>query len=294
MSAEPYRITLSKEGDFDGTTPMEFDRSSFAVQDQKIYSRSIEGPAGLIGADFFGLLSPASAKIVGISGSTWNPTSVAKVLTATGAPERSRQQIQLTPEMTHVILFPGDELSIVTNGEGRPVIHIVINDLSESEHISMALHRDLGPHASRFRLIKDDNTGFSPGINGSDFVPPFVWIPGSNIMEAKIQTSGRIPVSAFCTYPDHQGCFLSVRVAGGNNPGSSEIYVIEPQRNGAAAFQSGLPDMQWSKVVYLSHDDKIGFATQLPGGGTPEVVIDIEVVRVEPGDRLRGRYDRGL
>jgi len=293
MSAEPYKITLSKEGNFDGTTPMEFERSSFAVQDQKIYSRSIEGPAGLIGADFFGLLSKSSAKVVGISGSTWNPASVARVLT-TGAPEPFRQEVQLTPEMTHVVLFPGDQLGIVTSGEGRPIVHLVINDLSESEHVAMALRRDLGPHATRYRLIKDDNTGFSPGVTGSDQTPPFEWDPSSNIMVARIQTSGRIPMGHFGHYPKHQGCFASFRVSGGNSPGASEICVIEPQRNGYAIVQSGLPDMEWSKVVYLSHDDKIGFQTQSPAGGVPEVVIDIDLVRVEPGDRLRGRYDRGL
>jgi len=293
MSAEPYKITLSKEGDFDGLTPMAFERSSFTVEGQRIFSRSIEGPAGLVGADFFGLLAGDSAKVVGISGSTWNPTSVARVLTSSSG-EPFRQEVQLTPEMTHVVLFPGDKLAIVTHGEGRPVVHIVVNDLSESEHVTMAMNRDLGPHATRFRLIKDDNTGFDPGINGSDQAPPFVWDPGSNIMVARIQTSGRIPARHFCTYPKHQGCLASVRVAGGNSPGASEIYLIEAQRNGAALHQGNLPDMQWSKVLYLSHDDKIGFGTQTPAGGVPEVVIDIELVRVEPGDRLRGRYDRDL
>lgn len=293
MAAEPYKFTLSKEGDFDGLTPMTFERSSFAVEGKRIFSRSIDGPAGLVGSDFFGLLSGASPKVVGISGSTWNPTSVARVLTSS-AGEPFRQEVQLTPEMTHVVLFPGDKLAVLTNGEGRPVIHIVVNDLSESEHLAMALTRDLGPHATRFRLIKDDNSGFAPGINGPDQSPPFVWDPATNIMVARIQTSGRIPARHFCMYPKHQGCVASVRVAGGNDPGASEIYLIEGQRSGAALFQGDLPDMQWSKVLYLSHDDKIGFGTQTPGGGVPEVVIDIELVRVAPGDCLRGRYDRNL
>jgi hypothetical protein len=113
-------------------------------------------------------------------------------------------------------------------------------------------------------------------------------------MVARIQASGRIPARHFCTYPKHQGCFASVRVAGGNAPGASEIFIIEGQRSGSALFQGNLPDMQWSKVLYLSHDDKIGFGTQAPAGGVPEVVIDIELVRVEPGDRLRGRYAHDL
>ncbi len=293
MSAEPFKITMTKEGDFDGLTPMEFERSSFSVQGQKIYSRTIEGPAGLIDEDFFGLLSGASAKVVGIAGSTWNPMSVARVLTS-GSGEPFRQEVQLTPEMTHVVLFPGDKLAIRTAGEGRPIVHLVINDLSESEHVSMALQRDLGPHATRFRLIKDDNTGFSPNLGGSDQEPNFTWDPASNIMEARVQTSGKIPARLFCTYPKHQGCFASVRVAGGNSPGASEIYLVEAQRNGAIVAEGSLPDMQWSKVLYLSHDDKIAFGTQTPAGGIPEVVIDIELVRVEPGDRLRGRYAQGL
>ena len=143
----------------------------------------------------------------------------------TGSPEPFREEVQLTPEMTHVVLFPGDRLAIRTDGEGRPTI----------------------------------------------------------------QVSGRIPARHFCTYPKHQGCFVSVRVAG--TGGTSKIHLVEPYLSDSRIVQGGLPDMEWSKVIYLSHDDKIAFETPPPENDV--VVIDLEVVRVEPGDRLRGRYDRG-
>jgi hypothetical protein len=46
---------------------------------------------------------------------------------------------------------------------------------------------------------------------------------------------------------------------------------------------------RWSRVLYLAHDDLLGISgTAPPAGGT--IVCEIEVVRVEPGDRLRRRY----
>ena len=285
--SEPYKITLTKEGPFDGLTPMTFDRTSMTIEGRQ-YSKSIEdAAAGLIDATFFGLFAADSIKVVGLAGTTWNPGSVARVLTS-GAGEPFRQEVQLTPEMTHVVLFPGDGLGILTVDDSRPEVQLVVNEVSESEDIRSSLMRSVGPHATRFRIIKDDGTGFLPNVGGPDTEPVFTWNPANNVMETRIQTSGRIPSRTFCTYPKHQGCYASVRFSGGNDPGVSKIYLIEAQRSGNRVVQT-IKDMKWSKVLYLAHDDMIAFETEAPGSGT-EVVIDIELVRVEPGDRLRDRY----
>ena len=45
----------------------------------------------------------------------------------------------------------------------------------------------------------------------------------------------------------------------------------------------------WSRVSYAAHDDLIALsATTAVVGGA--LIADIEIVRVEPGDRLRGRF----
>jgi hypothetical protein len=46
-------------------------------------------------------------------------------------------------------------------------------------------------------------------------------------------------------------------------------------------------------VQFVSHDDLIALEAtpSVPGA---KLAVDIEVVRVQPGDRLRGRYERDL
>jgi hypothetical protein len=289
--AEPKSITLVKEGDFDGQTLMTFGRSEFEVEGQQRWSRSFEGAAGVIAGDFFGLFADRSPKVVGVSGGTWNPYSVARVIKS-GAPDPVRVEVQLTPQMTHVVMYPGDRLALLTVDEGRPTIQLVVNELSEPEHITQALTSDVDATWRRYRIVLASGQGFVPDPQGAAFQPSFVWNPAQHMMTTVVNgATGPIPSGDLCAYPKFQGCYASVRFAN-MSANTGQIHLIEGQARNSIVVQDNLKNVEWSKVFFVSHDDYIGLETPPPTGQV--VVADIELVRVQPGDRLRGRYERGL
>ena len=116
--AEPIVIELNKDTDFDGVSPITLTRDDFAVTEKRYYKANVPGPAGLIASDLFGLFQSSSPKLVGLASSSFNPQSVARVISsdATGT---MREEIDLTPHVQHVLVFPGDKLAIRTMDGGR-------------------------------------------------------------------------------------------------------------------------------------------------------------------------------
>jgi hypothetical protein len=54
-----------------------------------------------------------------------------------------------------------------------------------------------------------------------------------------------------------------------------------------------MPDVKWSHVQFISHDDGIALEATAGVAGQP-LVCDIEVALVHPGNRLAGRYQGGM
>ena len=102
--------------------------------------------------------------------------------------------------------------------------------------------------------------------------------------------NGVIPARELCMFPAGEGCFVSVRYSG-IDAATGRLYVIDGQARAAFEVHGGLKSGEWSKVAYVSHDDLIGLSS--PGPAGEAVVCDLEIVRVSPGDRLRGRYTLG-
>jgi hypothetical protein len=291
MAAEPHKFILTKDGEFDGQTLMDFERGAFQAVSTRIYSIDFTGNGGVINADFFGVFSDLTPKIVGVSGGTWNPYSTARVVTQ-GTPEPFRQEVQLTPEMTHVVMYPGDSLAITTHGEGRPTVQLVVNELSESEHVTQALTSHPTAIAHRYRIINTSGAGFLPDPGGVIFEPAFAWSATDNIMKVVVNgASGPIPASYLCPYPNFQGCYVSVRYAKMASD-DGKVHLVEGQLRDSIVIQESLRNVEWSKVFFVSHDDHISLETPGPDGNA--VIADLELVRVRPGDRLCGRYARGL
>lgn len=132
--AEPIVIELNKDTDFDGVSPIALTRDDFTVSGQRYYKASVPGPGGLIAGDLFGLFQGASPKLVGLASSSFNPQSVARVISsdATGT---MREEIDLNPYVQHVLVFPGDKLAIRTMEGARVQVVLVVNELNEGENI---------------------------------------------------------------------------------------------------------------------------------------------------------------
>ena len=287
--AEPIVIELNKATDFDGTSPIALTRDDFTVSGQRYYKASVSGPGGLIAGDLFGLFQGASPKLVGLASSSFNPQSVARVISS-GAMGMMREEIDLTPSVQHVLVFPGDKLAIRTSDGGRVQVVLVVNELNEGENVQYALGHGTYTQWRRFRILRETGVPFMP--TGAEWRPTFVFDPISNILMSSDDGVGPIPASDLSLYPRHQGVFISVRYSG-NGAVAGKLHLVDGATRQSRAVQTDLTTVLWSKVQFVSHDDFIALEAS-PDVVGARLAVDIEVVRVQPGDRLRGRYERDL
>ena len=287
--AEPYGIKLFSAGNFNGTTPIALTRADLTVDGQRLYTGAVPaGGGGVIDSDFFGLFAPQSPKLVGVAFSSCNPQSVVRVIDRAG---RTRQEVNLTGDFQYVLLHGRDRLAVLTNEplvvQTSPIeISLTINELTERDHMAWALAHPPAPIHTRLKIIRR-NGGFIAN-NAGQWLAQFTWDPGSCALRVFDDTTNApIPISVLSPFPRHFGTLLSIRYSG--SVGDGKLIVVEGETRSFWEAQTALPDGRWSRVQYAAHDDLIMLAASpIPAGGT--IVCDIELVRVEPGDRLRGRY----
>lgn len=290
MASEPLKFRVHSEVDFDGTTKIDPNRTGFQAIGPRYYMKNLTGPAGQISGDFFGFFSEGTPKLVGAALSTFNPQSVLRMI-AKDSPDVFRVEVDLTPKMVYVPMYPGDTLAIYTRDGGRVCLDLVVTELSEHEHVQLALQSPPEAFGRRFRLIRGDGTGFNHQPLASTWHPTFTWDPVENLLVCSTIGNGPIPARDLSLYPKFQGCYLSVRYSG-IGAGDARLYIVDNHLREADEAQADIKNVKWSKVQFVSHDDLVGLWSPDPAGGT--VVCDIELVRVQPDDRLRGRYERGL
>ena len=287
--SEVSLIRLLKSSDFDGTTPITITRDNFSVSGQRNYVATLVGPGGTIGADFFGIFSPDSAKVVGIAFNTANPRSVVRVIDSSNRP---REQISLNPFFQYVLVNPGDRLAVfsaeaVLTGPVPVELTIAVNELTEAQHVDWAIAHPPASHQhTRFRIIRRGN--FTPALTAAAWIPNFVWNLTHSLFEASDNLNqGPIAISTLSPFSRMYGTLFSVRYSNSSNDG--KLVLVENQTRSFHEAQVNIQNVRWSRVTYAAHDDLIALsATTAPVGG--DLIVDIETVRVEPGDRLRGRY----
>ena len=287
--SEVSLFRLIKGSDFDGNTWITLTRDNFSVSGQRHYVATVNGPGGSIGGDFFGVFSPDSAKLVGVAFSSANPRSMARVVDRSN---RVREEVNLTPFVQYILMNPGDRLSVLTN-EALPTgpvpveLTLAVNEVSEAQHVEWAIaHPPVVHQHTRLRIIRRGD--FVPEVNAVPWVPTFYWNPVSNVQEATDNTSqAPIPISALSPFGRMYGTLFSVRYSNSNNDG--KLVVVESRSHAFYESHTNIRNAAWSRVAYAAHDDLIALSatTGVVGG---DLIVDIELVRVEPGDRLRGRF----
>ncbi|MBZ5709654.1 hypothetical protein [Nannocystis pusilla] len=282
--SEPILIRLNSDTDFDGATQVALRRSDLTNDAPRHYTGRVAG-AGVVMPDFFDLFSPEAVKMVGVASSHNNPHSVLRVIDEGG---RTREQVSLTTGFQYVLLHARDRLALHTRNGGPTVVELSINEASEAEHFRWAVSRSPGLSPTRLRIVR--RSAFVPTFTGAPWMPSFAWDDGAGLLSVADDVgTGPIPLSAICPFPRHFGAFLSVRFAGSANDG--RVYVVDALTRSHSAPVVVLPDVTWSRVQYVSHDDHI----VLEATASASVLLcDIELVRVAPGDRLRGRYAHEL
>lgn len=287
--AEPYGIKLFNAGNFNGTTPIALTRADLTVDGQRLYTGNIPAAGGgVIDSDFFGLFAPQSPKLVGIAAGSFNPRSVARVIDRAG---RMRQEVNLTGDFQYVLLHGRDRLAVLTNeplpAMTAPVeLSLTINELTEGDHMAWALAHPPAPTHTRLKIIR--RHGAFVANYGGQWTPPFAWEPASCVLSIVDDTTNApLPISALSPFPRHLGTLFSIRFSG--SAGDGKLFILENESRRPWQAQAALPDGRWSRVQYAAHDDLLVLEASPGPAGSP-LVCDIEVVRVEPGDRLRGRY----
>ena len=289
MPTEAITLELNTETDWDGATLTTLSRDSAIVTGQRYYKFNIAGPHGQIAADLGGLFSPVSVKLVGIASSSWNPESRAGVI-ASDATGSFRQQLTLKPAIQYVVMYPNDKLAILTRDGGRGQVVLVVNELNEQEAVTWGAHHQPYVMPTRFRIVRETGTAFAPNL-ANVWQPTFNYDSNTGLLVANDNGTGMIPSTSLCLYPRWQGCFVTIRYAGHNNNG--KLHMVDNVTRRSWVAESGMTDVKWSKVQFVSHDDGIALeATAANAGQT--MVCDIEIALVHPGNRLCARYQGGL
>lgn len=284
--SEPILLKLTAPGNFDGVTTITRTRGDFTVQGQRLYTSTSPVTGGIVPADIFGFFAPEAPKLVGVATSSFNPLGMARVLASDNS---IREEINLTPRVQYVLLHAGDRLAVLTKESPTrgADLTLVVNELSEANHMQWALHHPAESVHTRFRIIRTGGN-FVPNPPGGSWIPAWEWDAASNILVVTDNTNNApIPISALSPFPRNLGSLVSIRYAGSNNDG--RFILVENSTRRTWEAQATMADVRWSRVQYAAHDDLISLSATLGAGGGP-LVCDIEVVRVEPGDRLRGRF----
>ena len=289
MAKESIILELNTESDWDGASATTLNRDDAIVTGQRYYKFNITGPHGVLAPDLGGLFSPVSAKLIGIGYSSWNPESKGRIL-ATDAAGSFRQEITLKPAIQHVMLYPGDRLSFLTKDGGRGQIVLTVNEMTEGDSVEWGVRHEPYIMPTRFRIIRDTGTAFVPNLP-TMWQPNFIYDASTGLLTASDNGTGMIPASSLSLYPRFQGCYVTIRYAGSNSTG--RLHIVDNHTRKAWVADTAIPDVKWSKVGFISHDDGIALEATAAAAGQP-MVCDIEVALVHPGNRLAGRYQGGM
>lgn len=290
--SEPRTFIITAEQDFDGQTVSEhkFDQD-FERTGTRLYQLHTSTPLGLFGGDFWGAFSDDAPKLVGIASAHYNPRSVARVVSPNGSVDEFRHEIDLAPTVQYVTMQAGDKLAVVTEDGGRTSLTLVINEMSETDHVQWATEHPRTRHWRRFRIIRQANNGFAPLFDiGNIWRPGFFWQAASHLSVAQEVADGPIPVRSLCTWPRFAACLLRVRYS--NIASAGKLHVMEPVTGAHRVFDNSVPNMQWSKTISVSHDDHIVLDAGAPAVGDT-TVCDIQVARIPPVRLMLGHYNRG-
>lgn len=280
MSIEPVVVELSNSTNFDGSTLITLTRDNLAVTGQRYYRGTVT-TGGVIDGDFFGLFGAQSIKLVGISGLFHNPGNTLKVVTSY-ASGRIRQQVDITPDLVYVLVHPGDRLVIRTVDTGSSTVSLVVNELTEKNHVEYAHALAQPNQRQRLRIYHGGGDDFV--ANGGTWTPTFVWDPTKGVLLSEDVSDGSIPCQVLSLRDSKEPIYVRARFAG-IKAGTGAVVLADGATQDFQVVQSGLDSVEWSHVFVLTHSDLIGFNGEESDTGGP-ISLDLDVVHVLPGDHL--------
>ena len=288
MASEAIILELNADSDWDGVSTTTLNRDDALVTGQRHFRFSVTGPHGILPADLGGLFAATSVKLIGIAHNFRNPGAKARVIAPDGI-NSVRQEITIRPDLQFVTLFPGDRLAVLTK-DTRVQIVLVVNEMNEAESVRWGLAHPPTTTPIRFRILRQTGVAFAPAL-ASVWQPAFTNDQSIGVMVVPDDGTGVIPATSLCLFQRHEGCYVSLRYAGSNANG--KVHIVDRETSKSWIAETALPDVRWSKVQYIGHDDGIALEATAAVVGQ-RIVCDIEVAPVTADSRLRARYQGGL
>lgn len=286
MSREPIVIELTNAAQFDGTTPITLTRDNLTVAGQRYYTGSLT-TGGVIDGDFFGLFQREAVKLVGVSGLFHNGRSTVQVVTSY-AGGRVRTEVDLRPDLQYVLVYPGDQLKVVTAEPSTTrALSLVVNELNEQNHLAYAMTIPEVAERRRFRIYRAAGESFV--ASSTSWSPVFSYLPAKGVLYSTSTQNGSIPASVLSLRGVEENIYVRVRFAG-IKEGTGQIVMVDRSTGDVQVLQAALNSVEWSDTFELGYFDHIGFNAENPDVGGP-IGLDIDVVHVLPGDHLARRHD---
>ena len=286
MSREPIVIELTNAAQFDGTTLITLTRDNLTVAGQRYYTGSL-ATGGVIDGDFFGLFQREAVKLVGVSGLFHNGRSTVQVVTSY-AGGRVRTEVDLRPDLQYVVVYPGDQLKVVTAEPSTTrALSLVVNELNEQNHLAYAMTIPEVAERRRFRIYRAAGESFV--ASSTPWSPVFSYLPAKGVLYSTSTQNGSIPASALSLRGVEENIYVRVRFAG-IKEGTGQIVMVEQATGDVQVLQAALNSVEWSDTFELGYFDHIGFNAENPDVGGA-IGLDIDVVHVLPGDHLARRHD---
>ncbi|HUR49168.1 MAG TPA: hypothetical protein VMY88_06515 [Acidimicrobiales bacterium] len=288
MANESIILELNAESDWDGVSATTLSRDDAVVTGQRYFKFNIVGLHGILPADLGGLFSATSVKLIGIAHNFRNPGAKARVI-ASDSNGSYRQEVTLRPDVQFITLFPGDKLAILTKDTQVQIV-LVVNEMNEAESVRWGLAHEPTATPTRFRIIRQTGVAFAPALNNV-WQPAFTFNQATGVMVVTDDSVGVIPSTSLCLFPRHEGCYVSLRYSASNADG--KVHIVDNETRKSWIAEAALPDVRWSQVQYIGHDDNIALEATAAVAGQ-KMVCDIEVAPVQADSRLRARYQEGL
>ena len=278
---EPIILELTSQTPWDGTTALDITRDALASRGGRFYAATINA-GGVIPADMFGLMSPASPKVISVASTSDAPNTVARVVPLGTAVDIYREQLDLRPRFQTVFLSAFDTLRIRSAPEliaGTPYkITLVVNELNEAEAMALARH-ELRPRdrTRRFRLLRENSEAWTLDLES---ILELAWTydaDGSRYMTASTAAQGLITLRSLydTRYEGVYAWFRFTGIAGG----SGEVHQVDPRTKEERTVEAGITTLKWSSPVFLGYDDLLGFRTSAPPPDG-KVAVEIELSHV--------------
>ena len=154
----------------------------------------------------------------------------------------------------------------------------------DADDIALALRKPFVTAQRRFRIIRTIGSPFVNTPLAVNWSPTFIYEPVTNLLVARDNTNGPIPITALTLGQPNQAAFVSIRygnplAAGGN------FFSVEGAGRTARAIDTLLTVAKWSQVARFAYDDLISLdcAENAVGG---VLTVDIDVIDIVGEERV--------